>query len=88
MPFVHVRARVMHAVIVEPQEPLLLAVVATCRIHVVQVVAPFSGMVGAFVLREMVRIAVALGRGVPIVQMRKEAPVGRAEVLAVEAMGI
>ena len=87
-PLVDVGPGVVHAVVVEPEEGLLLAVVATGGPVQVEVVDPFAGQVALTLGAEVhgvVRVAVALGRGVPVVQVGEEGPVGRAEVLPVQA---
>ena len=81
---VDVGPRVVHAVIVEPEERLLLAIVAARRICEIQVVDPLPRLVAAAVVGHVVRLAVALGRGVAVVQVGEERPVGSAEVLPVE----
>ncbi len=85
---VDVRPGVVHPVVVEPEEALLLAVVPAGRPVQVQVVDEHLRQV-ALGLRpvphRVVRVAVALRRGVPVVQVGQERPVRGAEVLAVQA---
>ena len=86
--FVNVGAGVVHAVIVKPEEGLLLRVVIACRIVEIEVIHPLLRYVPAFVVRKVVGLAIALRRRVAVVQVSKERPVRRAEVLAITAQGI
>ena len=84
---VDVRPGVVHAVVVEPEEALLLPVVAAGRPVEVQVVAPLTGPVALglrAVAHGVVRVAVTLRGGVAVVQVGQEGAVGGAEVLGVE----
>ncbi len=85
---VHVGAGVVHRVVVEPEEALLLPVVAGGRPVQVQVVdgsprvvAPVTGP-GP---QGVVRVAVTLRRGVAVVQVSQEAASVLSEVLPVQA---
>jgi hypothetical protein len=85
---VNVCPGLVHGVVVEPEEALLLPVVAARRPVQVQVVDPVLGLVAALAgpeLQGVVRVAVALRRGVPVVQVGQEGGVVGAEVLAVQA---
>ncbi len=88
---VDVRTRVVHAVIVEPEEALLLAIVISRGPVQVEVVNEHPRRVAVRVrpmLHRVVRVAVALGSGVPVVQVGEERPVRSAEVLAVKAQRV
>ena len=82
---------VVHPVVVEPEEALLLPVIATGRPVQVQVVHRHPRPV-ALALRavphRVVRVAVALRGGVAVVQVGQERQVRRAEVLPVQAQWV
>src|SRR5919199_1655244 len=84
--FEHIGAGVVVEMVGESEEGLLLLVVAPGRPVQVQVVDPLPGQVATSICRvrlvvAVVGVAVALGRGVPVVQVRQEAPLGTAKVL-------
>ena len=78
----------VHPVVVEPEEALLLPVITTGRPVQVEVVHRHPRPVALplrAVLHRVVRVAVTLGRGVTVVQVGQERQVRRAEVLPVQA---
>ena len=79
--FVDVSPGVIVEVVVEPEEGLLLAFVPAGRIVEVQVVDPLPGQVA---LVTVVRVPVAFGRGVAVVEVSDESQVGVAVVLAIQ----
>ena len=88
---VDVRPGVVHPVVVEPEERLLLPVVAAGRPVQVQVVHEGLDRVTGVLRTEqvrVVRVAVRLGRGVPVVQVGQERVVRRAEVLPVQVQRV
>src|SRR4051812_39103504 len=82
---VDVRAGVVHAVVVVPEERLLLAVVTAGGVGHPEVVDPLHRTVAAFVVDHGVRLAIGLGSVVAVVAVREERPVRSAEVATVEA---
>ena len=77
----------VHPVVVEPEEALLLPLVPAGRPIQVKVVAELLGEVALVlgaVAHRVVRVAVAFRGGVPVVQVGEEGPVRGAEVLPVQ----
>jgi hypothetical protein len=85
--FVDVGAGVVHGVVVEPEEALLLPVVAAGGPVQVQVVHEHPGPVAAVpgpCHHRIMRVSVALGCGVGVVQVRQEGEIRGSEVLPVQ----
>jgi hypothetical protein len=71
--------------VVEPEERLFLALVSAGGIVQIQVVDPLFGPIRG---GPPVRVAIALRRRVPVVQVREERPLRVAEVAAIEAQRV
>ena len=89
-PLVDVGPGVIHAVIVEPQEALLLSVVATCRPVQIQVVDPRLRRIPVIpeASQRVSGVAVTLRCIVPVVEVGQERIVvrGRTEVLTIQTV--
>ena len=87
-PFVNIRPGVVHAMVVKPEERLLLRRVVSRGIVMIEVVHPLLGYVPAFIVRHVVGLAIALRRRVAVVQVSEKRPVRRPKVLAIKTQRV
>lgn len=84
-PLIDIGPGMIHAVVVEPQEGLLLLVITTRRPVEIEVVAPLLRLVGAWFVDW---VSVAFWCSMTIVQMRKERHVFSPKVLAIKVFRV